>query len=137
MYAKRNTNGVIVTLIASASITSPKACKTMNKQIMIAALAIMLTARLGTITYNNHRETWYDLPMQRIVERADSIYGLSDVYAVRSDGVKTYNGLVIVAADWDLHPFGSIIETSRGTGIVLDTHTADRSVVDIATDWKE
>lgn len=67
----------------------------MNKQIMIAALAIMLTARLGTITYNDHRETW------------------------------------------DLHLFGSIIETSRGTGIVLDTHTADRAVVDIATDWKE
>ena len=110
----------------------------MNKQIMIAALAIMLTARLGTITYNDHRETWYDLPMQRIVERADSIYGLSDVYAVRSDGVKKYNGFVIVAADWDLHPFGAIIDTSRGTGIVLDTHTApDRSVVDIATDWKE
>ena len=96
----------------------------------------MLTARLGTITYNDHRETWYDLPMQRIVERADSIYGLSDVYAVRSDGVKTYNGFVIVAADKSI-PYGTVIETSRGTGLTLDYHTTDADVVDIATNWKE
>ena len=101
------------------------------------AYLLILTATLGRITYSGHTETWYDLPMSRVVERADAYYGLSDVYAVRDDGVKTYNGFVIVAADWDLHPFGSIIETSRGTGIVLDTHTAtDRAVVDIATDWK-
>jgi len=36
----------------------------------------MLTARLGTITYNDHRETWYDLPMQRIVECADRLEGV-------------------------------------------------------------
>jgi hypothetical protein len=98
--------------------------------------AIVLTAKLGTIQFNDHRETWYNLRMDRIVERADAYYGLHDVYAVREDGVKTYNELVIVAADWNLHPYGTFIETSLGTGIVLDTHTAkDRTIVDIATTW--
>jgi len=99
-------------------------------------LAVVLTAKLGTIQFENHRETWYNLRMNKIVERADAYYGLNDVYAVREDGVKAYNGFVIVAADWTVHPFGSVVETSLGTGIVLDHHTAgDKELIDIATTW--
>ncbi len=98
-------------------------------------IATILTASIGRITYGNHVETWYNLPMSRIVQRADTYYGLSDVYEVREDGVKTYNGLVIVAADWNVYPYGSLIETSLGTGIVLDTHTTNSSVIDLATTW--
>ena len=97
--------------------------------------AIILTAKLGTIQYNDHKETFYNLPMGKIVERADAYYGMSDVYAVREDGVKTYNGLVICATDWSVYPYGSLIETSLGTGIVLDAHTTRSNVVDIATSW--
>lgn len=100
-------------------------------------IAVILTAKAGRITFNGHPETWYDLPMNRIVAKADAHFGLSDVYEVREDGVKTYNGFVIVAADFDKHPYGSLIETSRGTGIVLDTGAfKDRETVDIATDWR-
>ena len=106
--------------------------KVMRKLITL----MILTATLGRITYSGHTETWYDLPMSRVVERADAYYGLSDVYAVRDDGVKTYNGFVIVAADKSI-PYGTVIETSRGTGLVIDYHTTDADVVDIATDWKE
>ena len=100
-------------------------------------MGLILTARLGRLDYNGHTETWYNLPMHNITERADALYGLSDVYAVRADGVKTYNGFVILATDWHVHPFGSVIETSRGTGIVLDHigNIQNRNTVDIATEW--
>ena len=106
----------------------------MNKGIYIA-LAVILTARAGRITYNGHPETWYDLNMTRVCERAQQ-NGIEGDMWIREDGVKMYGPWVIVAADWDLHPYGSVMETSQGDGIVLDTHTAkDRSIVDIATDW--
>lgn len=112
----------------------------MNKKGVIRIIsmfaAVVLTAKAGRIVFNNHYETWYNLRMNRVVERADAYYGLHDVYAVRDDGVKTYNGFVIVAADWNIYPFGSVVETSVGTGIVLDTHTAkNRETIDIATSW--
>ena len=105
-------------------------------RIVTMLMAVVLTARLGTIQYGNHKETWYNLRMNKVVERADAFYGLHDVYAVREDGVKTYNGFVIVATDWSVYPFGSVVETSLGTGIVLDHHTAkDKTLVDVATAW--
>lgn len=73
--------------------------------------------------------------MQRIVERAKE-NGIEGDYWERADGCKMYDKFIIVAADFDLFPYGTIIETSRGLGIVLDTHTAkDRTVVDLATTW--
>ena len=101
-------------------------------------LAIVLTAKLGTITYQGHKETWYNLPMDRVIERANAYYDIDeDAYEVREDGVKTYQGFVICAADWSVHPYGSFVETSRGVGIVLDHHTAkDKKLIDVATTWK-
>ena len=98
-------------------------------------LAAVLTARIGTINFNGHKETWYDLDMSRIVAKADAYYGLENVYQVREDGIKTYNGFVIVAAK---KPYGTVVETSRGIGLVLDVHTVenDKELVDIATAWK-
>ena len=109
----------------------------MNKgQILTILMAAVLTARMGTITHNGHKETWYDLPMDRVIERANAIYDIDeDVYAIREDGVKTYNGFVICAADKSI-PFGTFVETSLGIGIVIDYHTTDKNTIDIATDWK-
>ena len=90
--------------------------------IIIGLMATVLTAKLGTIEYQGHKETWYNLKMNKVVERADNFYGLSDVYEVTEDGIKTYNGFVIVAADMSV-PYGTVVETSRGIGIVLDYHT--------------
>lgn len=99
------------------------------------AAAMILTARLGTINFQGHKETYYNLPMKRIEARANEYYGLENVFAIREDGVKTYNGFVIVAANWEVHPFGSVIETSRGVGLVLDHTTTDKETIDIATNW--
>ena len=104
--------------------------------LIIGVLATILTAKIGTINYAGHVETWYNLKMNKVVERADNFYGLSDVYGVREDGVKTYNGFVILAADKSV-PYGTVVETSRGIGLVLDYHTIKNgeNTFDLATSW--
>ena len=109
---------------------------TKYKGIVSLLVAVVLTARLGTIQFNGHAETWYNLRMNRVVERADKTLGTTDLYWVRDDGVKMYGPLVICAADWSVHPQYSFVETSLGTGIVLDAHTTnDSELIDIATNW--
>lgn len=98
-------------------------------------LAIVLTARLGTVQYDGHRETYYNLRMHKVCVRATE-NGIPGLYSEREDGCKMWGDFIIVAADWDLHPYGSLVQTSRGTGIVLDTGSfTDRSTIDIATTW--
>lgn len=64
--------------------------------------------------------------------------GLTGTYWVREDGAKMFGEYVIVAANQKLHPYGSVIRTSLGEGIVLDTGAFvaySPYQVDIATDW--
>lgn len=110
----------------------------MNRGIIIGVLATILTARMGV--FNNPstgiRETWYNLPMGKVVERTDKATGLNDMYHVRKeDGVKCYGPFVIVAADLDVYPRYTFVETSLGTGVVLDAHTTNSNTIDIATAW--
>ena len=99
-------------------------------------LASILTAGAGRITFNGHTETWYNLPMDKVVERSDAAIGVTDMYWVREDGVKMYGPWVICAA----HPSKirySRIQTSLGEGVILDTHTTnDKELIDIATTWE-
>lgn len=98
-------------------------------------LAVVLTAKLGTIQYGDHKETWYDLPMDKVIERTDAAIGMTDLYWVREDGVKMYCAWVIVAAHPSVTRY-SFVETSLGQGVVLDTHTSnDPKLYDIATTW--
>lgn len=109
-----------------------------NKAIrgIITLLAVVLTARAGRITYNGHTETWYNRPMNRVVQRAQDV-GIPAEYWERSDGAKMFGPWVIVAA----HPSKirySRIQTSLGEGIILDTHEMpETELYDIAAAWKE
>ena len=99
--------------------------------------AVILTAALGRIQFQGHTETWYNRPMNRIVATAQK-RGINGDYWERADGVKMYGRFAIVAADYKTHPYGSIVETSRGTGIVLDTGEftkKDPTAIDIAVTW--
>lgn len=99
-------------------------------------LTIILTASLGRISYNGHTETWYDLPMDRVVANAQAA-GIPCEYSVREDGVKCFGEWVIVASHPSV-PRYSFVDTSLGLGIILDRHeTPDKNLYDIATDWKE
>lgn len=95
----------------------------------------VLTAAKGVNNFMGHKETWYNLPMNRVVKRAQSMGKIPCGYWVREDGVKMFGPWVICAA----HPSKtrySRIDTSLGEGIILDTHTVDdKELIDIATNW--
>lgn len=98
---------------------------------------VMLNADIGTVQFNGHRETYYNLPMENIVEKAHD-RGIYGQYWLREDGVKMFGHYVIVAAPFDVHPYGAVIETSLGEGIVLDTGAfaeVNKNQIDIATGW--
>ena len=99
-----------------------------------ALLAVMLTAMLGRITFQDHQETYYNLNMNRIVERAAE-NGIKGEYWERADGCKMLGTKIIVACDWNVYPYGTEVETSRGTGIVLDTGEFTGRIVDLAVTW--
>ena len=83
------------------------------------------------------KETYYNFDMNGVVSNAQA-QGIQGEYWIREDGVKMYGDYVIVAANLDTHPRGSTVETSLGTGIVLDTGgfaASDPNQVDIAVDW--
>lgn len=59
-------------------------------------------------------------------------------YWVREDGCKMLGDYIMVAANLNVHPRGSIVETSRGLGLVCDTGSFARhnpTQIDIATSW--
>lgn len=106
----------------------------MKRIIITNLIALILTAGLGRITYQGHTETWYNLPMQNVVQRAQDM-GIPAEYSVRDDGVKMFGQWVIVAA----HPSKiryTLVDTSLGQGVILDTHEMpDEELIDIAVEW--
>lgn len=104
--------------------------------IITALAVVMLTAKLGRITFIDHEETWYNLPMHNVIQKAaeNGIYG---DYWERADGCKMYGRFIICAG----HPsrYGEIVETSRGTGIILDTGDfvkENPTAIDMAVTWQ-
>lgn len=96
-----------------------------------------LTASAGRVTGPTNEETYYNLPMSRVVQSMRN-RGYSEEeypYWVRDDGVKMLGEYVIVAADLDLHPKGTVVETSVGQGLVCDTGEFTEDIYDVATDW--
>ena len=96
-----------------------------------------LTAESGTFTFEGHTETYYNLDMSVVVQVAQS-RGIAGEYHVRSDGVKMIGDYIMVAACYDIHPYGSLMNTSLGMGIVVDTGgfvAWNPTGCDIATTW--
>ena len=68
-------------------------------------------------------ETGYNLPMDGVVYLMRQA-GYSEAeypYWVREDGIKMFGPYVMVGAYLPLRPKGTVIPTSRGMGIVVDT----------------
>ena len=125
------------------------------KQILLLLILILMTTNdipvdASTLTrdggvfyYNGHRETWYNLDMSNCVEtlrRANYIYADEEAYPVltRPDGVKMFGVYVMCAANLDIHPRGSLVQTSKGLGIVVDTGDFVQDypdAIDICTSW--
>lgn len=107
------------------------------KKRTVTYTAGALSRQLGAVIGPSGKETYYNLNMNKVVNRLKSM-GISGDYWIREDGCKMYGDHILVAANLDLHPRGSIVQTSLGTGIVADTGTfaaSDANQIDIATTW--
>lgn len=98
-----------------------------------------LNKRDGVNYYNGTKETYYNLDMTKIYERADKNFGSHHKKWTRSDGVKCYGPYIVLAVPFDVYPYGTTdIPTSLGLGIALDTGAfADtcKNQIDVAVDW--
>lgn len=96
--------------------------------------------RTGSKCGPNGKETYYNLPMTRVVETMRK-KGFSEEdypYIERADGVKCLGEYAIVAASLEKYKRGDIVDTSVGKGIVCDTgefamNNPDQ--IDIAVTW--
>ncbi|MBR2725811.1 hypothetical protein IKE87_00870 [Candidatus Saccharibacteria bacterium] len=84
------------------------------------------------------KETYYNLNMNYCIEIMKWL-GIGETYGcwVRSDGVKMYGDYIMCAADTNVFPKGSIVETSLGTAMVVDHCEAAEwcPEFDIAVTW--
>lgn len=97
----------------------------------------VLTARGGINYYFDQKESWYDLPMDGVIAIARA-HGIGGEYWVRDDGAKMLGNYIMLATDNSVYPIGTLVPTSLGMGISLDTGTfalTNHYQVDIACQW--
>ena len=97
----------------------------------------VLNAYNGTVQGPSGKETYYNLDMSGVIEIMRSM-GNDDKYWIREDGCKMLGDYIMCAANLDVHPRGSLVESSLGTCIVCDTGgfaSANPNQLDIAVTW--
>lgn len=96
-----------------------------------------LTARKGVNYGPSGKETWYNLDMSGVIYLMNSLgYSSKDYpYWVREDGCKMFGDYIMVAANLEYRPKGTILECSLGTAIVVDTGDLEPHQLDIAVNW--
>jgi len=99
-----------------------------------------ITKERGGYMGPSGRETYYNLYMGNCVGYMREL-GYDEVtypYWVRDDGAKMLGNYVMCAANWHIRPKGTLLETSLGTAIVVDTGDFVAEFpygVDLAVDW--
>ena len=99
-----------------------------------------ITKERGGCMGPSGRETYYNLRMDNCVAFMREL-GYDEFeypYWIRDDGAKMLGLYVMCAANWKIRPKGTIIPTSLGDAIVVDTgeFVADYpNGVDLAVDW--
>lgn len=97
----------------------------------------ILTRSAGTIQGPSGKETYYNLNMSGVVS-AMRAKGYDYEYWVRDDGVKMFGSYVMCAANLQLRPKGTLVQTSLGMAIVCDTGGfahSNATQIDIAVNW--
>lgn len=99
-----------------------------------------LTKRMGVNYGPTGKETYYNLPMSGVV-RIMRNQGFSEAeypYWVRDDGCKMLGDYIMVAANLNVFPRGSVVECSLGMALVCDTGGFAKNnpyQLDIAVNW--
>ena len=100
----------------------------------------VLNSYVGVVEGPSGKETYYNLPMDGVIYYMRQLGFTEEEYPyhVREDGCKMLGDYIMVAANLDLRPKGTIVKTSLGWGIVADTGgfaENNRTQLDIAVDW--
>ena len=121
--------------VESAKESTTKA--TTTKQTTTKWSGPVLTPYVGTIQGPSGKETFYNLDMSKCIENIRSLGYKGDVW-VRDDGAKMFGKYIMVAANLKIRPYGTILPTSLGTGIVVDTGKFAETnpyQLDVAVTW--
>jgi hypothetical protein len=99
-----------------------------------------ISVACGVFYGESGRETYYNLRMDLCVWYMRELgYDEEEYpYWIRDDGAKMLGNYVMCAANWSIRPKGTLLETSLGTAIVVDTgeFVSDYPYgVDLAVDW--
>lgn len=129
-------------VLTNSKITAPPQTKTETvpekpELIIPPDSGEKLTARKGVNYGPSGKETWYNLDMDGVIYLMNHLgYSSEDYpYWVREDGCKMFGDYIMVAADLDYRPKGTILECSLGPAIVVDTGDLEPHQLDIAVDW--
>ncbi len=137
----------IVTQKKSIATTSITTTSTLPKTTSTTVVTItkwqgdVLSKSKGAIYGPSGKETYYNLNMSGVVNIMRRV-GYSEAeypYWIREDGVKMLGQYVMVAADFNTRPRGTILESSLGTAIVCDTGGFAKNnptQLDIAVSWR-
>lgn len=99
-----------------------------------------LTAAKGVHYGPSGKETYYNLNMSGCISIMRGLGYSENEYPVWTDSrnVKYFGNYIMVAADLNTRPKGTLVKTSLGTGIVVDTGSfasVDPTQIDIACNW--
>lgn len=99
-----------------------------------------LSASRGAQEGPSGKETYYNLDMSSVVSimRGMGYDEANYPYHIREDGAKMLGRFILVAANLNLRPRGTLVTTSMGIGIVADTGgfaSRNPTQIDIATNW--
>lgn len=143
--AEKDTAGAVQTAAAGSAqaALSSQVLAGASKEVLAAQTrslvwgGTVLTRSAGRINGPSGQEVYYNLNMSRVAANL-SAAGFAGEYWVRNDGVKMFGPYIMIAANYGVHPYGSLVETSLGTAIVCDTGTFAASqpgTMDIAVAW--
>ena len=98
----------------------------------------VLTPRKGVNQGPTGKETWYNMDMTGVLYLMNHLgYTYEEYpYWIREDGVKMFGDYVMAAADLSIFPKGTIVESSLGTAMIVDTGDLEPYQLDIAVNWE-
>lgn len=133
------------TTIVTTTKTSETTTTTTKSQVAVAPVSSWtgdkLSKNKGVVNGPSGKESYYNLNMTSVINAMRRMgYNEEEYpYWIREDGVKMLGGYVIVAANYEIRPRGTIIESSLGYAIVCDTGgfaKRNPTQIDVAVNWR-
>ena len=136
---KNATNKLTAARVAAKSTSKETSASTSSSEPKVnGPQKNHLTRSGGTFNGPSGKETYYNLNMSGVVRIMQNMGYNKYSYWVRDDGAKMFGPYIMVAANLEIRPRGTILETSLGTAMVCDTGTFAQSnprQIDIAANW--